>query len=111
MNQVSAVVPFGTPTGPNVQVIAQYQNQSSAPIAVTVVPAAPALFTLDSSGTGQAQASNQDGSTNSAATPAAVGSVLSLFGTGGGPTSPKEADGLLVASQDILSACKVVQYH
>ncbi len=97
--QVSAVVPFATPTG-SVQVLAEYQSQSSAPAAVTTAAAAPALFTLDSSGTGQAQANNQDGSPNSAATPAQVGSVISLFGTGGGPTSPKEADGLLVASQD-----------
>ena len=101
--QVSAVVPFATPIGPSVQVVAEYQSQSSAPVAVTVAAAAPALFTLDSSGTGQAQASNQDGSTNSASTPAAAGSVVSLFGTGGGPTSPREADGLLVASQDILT--------
>jgi uncharacterized protein (TIGR03437 family) len=107
-SQVSAVVPFATPVGPKVQILAQYQTQTSAPVSSPVAAAAPALFTADSSGTGQAQASNQDGSTNSAVTPAKVGSVLSLFGTGGGPTSPKEADGLLVAAQDGLTLPVIV---
>ena len=43
---------------------------------------APGVFTLDSTGKGQAVAMNQDGSINTAATPAAAGDVISLYVTG-----------------------------
>jgi uncharacterized protein (TIGR03437 family) len=55
---------------------------------------APALFTADSSGKGQAAASNQDGTVNGAAHPAKVGSYISLWLTGAGQTNPAGVDGL-----------------
>jgi uncharacterized protein (TIGR03437 family) len=39
---------------------------------------------------------NQDGSINSAAKPAAVGSIVSVWATGLGPVTPAQADGTLV---------------
>ena len=56
----------------------------SAPVTVATAAAAPALFTSDASGKGQAAAINQDNTVNGAATPGPAGSVVSLFGTGGG---------------------------
>jgi uncharacterized protein (TIGR03437 family) len=50
-------------------------------------PATPALFTANASGSGPAAALNQDGSLNTAANPAAPGTVIQLFGTGFGATS------------------------
>ena len=50
-------------------------------------PATPALFTANASGSGPAAALNQDGSINTAANPAAPGTVVQLFGTGFGATS------------------------
>jgi uncharacterized protein (TIGR03437 family) len=47
------------------------------------VAAAPGIFTVND-GTGQIAANNQDGSINSAANPAARGSVVSLYATGQG---------------------------
>jgi uncharacterized protein (TIGR03437 family) len=44
--------------------------------------ASPALFTANSSGSGQALAVNSDGSVNGASHPAAQGSVLTLFVNG-----------------------------
>ena len=41
---------------------------------------------------------NQDGSLNTPATPAAVGSTIVLFGTGEGQTSPPGVDGLLATA-------------
>jgi uncharacterized protein (TIGR03437 family) len=92
-NQVAAVVPFGI-TGPNAQVFVLYQGQSSAPITVPVVQAAPTIFTLDGSGSGQAAAGNQDGSINGANHPADAGTIVSLFATGFGQTNPPGQDGL-----------------
>jgi uncharacterized protein (TIGR03437 family) len=90
--QVAAVVPYSI-AGANVQVFVQYQGQSSAPVTVPVAAVAPALFTADSSGKGQAAASNQDGTVNGAAHPAKVGSYISLWLTGAGQTNPAGVDG------------------
>jgi uncharacterized protein (TIGR03437 family) len=58
-----------------------------------VAVAAPGLFTLDSTGGGQAAAVNQDGTINTSATPALIGTIISLFATGEGQTSPLGIDG------------------
>jgi uncharacterized protein (TIGR03437 family) len=76
--QLSAIIPPGV-TGANAQVVVQYQGLSSAPVGVPLTAASPALFTASTSGAGQALAVNADGSANSAAHPAAEGSVLTLF--------------------------------
>ena len=95
--QVAAVAPYGI-TGPSVQATVSYQGQSSVPATIQVVPSAPGLFTADGSGTGQAAATNQDGSVNSPSNPAPIGTVISLYATGGGQTSPVGLDGQVTTS-------------
>jgi uncharacterized protein (TIGR03437 family) len=90
--QVGAVVPYSV-AGSYVQVFVQYQGATSAPVALAVAAVAPALFTADSSGKGQAAASNQDGTLNGAAHPAKVGSYISLWLTGAGQMNPAGVDG------------------
>jgi uncharacterized protein (TIGR03437 family) len=58
-----------------------------------VSASAPGIFTLDGSGYGQAAALNQDGTINSAANPAAQGSIVSFFVTGVGSMRPLPVDG------------------
>jgi uncharacterized protein (TIGR03437 family) len=83
--QVAAVVPnLGSDS--QAQVTVSYEGRTSAPFKVDIVPAAPGVFTLDSSGKGQAAALNQDGSLNSASNAAKEGDAISLFATGTGPT-------------------------
>jgi uncharacterized protein (TIGR03437 family) len=94
--QVSAIVPYGV-SGSSVQVVAQYQGASSAPVAVPLALAAPALFTAIPTGKGQAAALNQDNSFNSATYPAAPGSVIVLYATGEGQTTPAGVDGKIAA--------------
>ena len=94
--QVAAVVPYEV-TGSSAQVTVTYQNQTSAPFPVTVASAVPALFTSNASGTGAVAALNQDSSVNSLTKPAAPGSVVVLFATGEGQTSPAGVDGKLAA--------------
>jgi uncharacterized protein (TIGR03437 family) len=93
-NQVAALVPFAT-SGASTQVSVFYQGQLSAPVAVPVAAAAPAIYTLDKSGQGQAAAVNQDGTNaiNGAAHPIKIGSYISLYITGAGQTNPPGADG------------------
>jgi uncharacterized protein (TIGR03437 family) len=91
--QIGVVAPYSI-AGSNVQVFVQYQGQTSAPVTLPVAPVAPALFTQDSSGKGQAAASNQDGTLNGASHPAKVGSYISLWLTGAGHTNPAGVDGM-----------------
>jgi uncharacterized protein (TIGR03437 family) len=79
--QLSAIIPSGV-TGANAQVVVQYQGLNSAAVSIPLTAASPALFTANSSGSGQALAVNADGSANGASHPAAQGSVLTLFVNG-----------------------------
>lgn len=82
--QVAAQVPDSLSTGA-AQLTVTYEGRTSASFPVQVTQFAPGVFTLDSSGKGQAVALNQDGSINTASAPSAVGSVISLYATGAGP--------------------------
>jgi len=96
-NQVSAVVPYGV-TAPTAQVTVTYQGQTSVPATIQVFAAAPGLFTADGTGAGQAAAINQDGTINSASNPAPIGTVISLYATGGGQISPAGVAGQVSTS-------------
>jgi uncharacterized protein (TIGR03437 family) len=99
--QCSAVVPYLAALKPVVNVQVEYQGVRSEPLQVAVAPAAPALFTIDMQGTGEAAMQNQDGRTlNSAGAPAHPGEVVVLWGTGEGVTEPPGVDGRLAV--DIL---------
>jgi uncharacterized protein (TIGR03437 family) len=95
--QVAAVVPYGV-TGSQVSIVVQYGGQPTAAFPLPLAASAPGLFSADSSGAGQALAINSDGTENSTAHPAASGSVITLFGTGEGQSSPAGVDGLLAAA-------------
>ena len=66
-----------------------------------MVAAAPALFTLDGSGLGQAGMLNQSGCCNSAANPAARGTLASLYATGEGQTRPRGQTGRVSAYDSV----------
>ena len=92
--QVSAIVPYAT-SGGTVSIYVVYNGQVSNSATAGVASTAPALFTADLSGKGQAAAiNNQDGSYNSASHPAPAGSYIQLYLTGGGQTLPGGQDGL-----------------
>lgn len=97
-NQINAFVPYevaGMKTA-NIRVVVDGAN--SATVTVPVASSAFGISTIDASGSGQAAILNQDGSVNSTANPAAQGSVITLFGTGEGVTTPALPDGALVLS-------------
>jgi uncharacterized protein (TIGR03437 family) len=95
--QVAVVVPYEV-SGATAQVTVSYKGQTSAAFPVTVAAAVPGLFTANSSGTGQAAALNQDTSGNSVTHPAPPGSVIVLFATGEGQTTPAGVDGKLAVA-------------
>jgi|SRR5579872_29166 len=93
VGQVSAIVPFGVAGQTNTQVQYEYQGIVSNTVSVPVKPTAPALFTLDSSGTGPGAILDASYNVNSAVNPVRKGDALLLFATGGGVTSPVSVDG------------------
>jgi len=100
--QVSAIVPFGIASRRSVELQVEYSGRLSNKVPLEVQPTAPGIFTMDSSGTGAGAILNQDYRPNGLDNPAAKGSVIILFATGGGVTSPESTDGRIavgIASQ------------
>lgn len=90
--EVGVVAPFGI-SRPATNVVVAYRGQSSPVFRIPVAPAAPALFAQDGTGGGQGAILNEDGSENSFEHPASLGSVVLLYGTGLGQTTPAGEDG------------------
>jgi len=91
--QVNAIVPYEvTSSGTaSVQVIAQ--GIQSGTWAVPVIPSSPSIFTFGAVGVGQGAIVNQDGSVNYETNPAARGTAIEIYATGGGQTSPLSSTG------------------
>jgi uncharacterized protein (TIGR03437 family) len=92
-SQVAAIVPYGI-SGSSAQVYITFLGQTSPAVTVQVAAASPALFSLNSSGQGQAAAVNQNGFINGPAHPANAGQYVLLYGTGFGQTNPPGQDGV-----------------
>jgi uncharacterized protein (TIGR03437 family) len=93
--QINAIVPYGVAGHPSTVVTVQYQGQTSSGMTVPVQAATPGIFSQDLSGAGPGAILNQDYSLNASLSPATAGSVIQIFSTGGGVTSPAQTDGVL----------------
>jgi uncharacterized protein (TIGR03437 family) len=70
-----------------------YRGVMSPGIELRITDAAPGIFTMNQSGSGQAAIINQNGSINSTSNPAAKGSIIVFYATGEGQTSPAGVTG------------------
>jgi uncharacterized protein (TIGR03437 family) len=95
--QINTIVPFGV-SGATTEFQVTYQGQPMAALSLPVDAASPAIFSSNGSGGGEGAILNQDGSVNSGTNPAAPGSVVALFATGGGLTTPASDDGALTTA-------------
>jgi uncharacterized protein (TIGR03437 family) len=93
--QVSAVVPYEMAFISNPSVWIEYAGQTSNAYQLTVTPAAPGLFAQNSAGSGPGAILNQDNSLNGPAHPAAKGSIVQVYMTGEGQTSPQGITGAI----------------
>jgi uncharacterized protein (TIGR03437 family) len=82
--QVCAIVPHEVAGKRTTNVVVEYQGLRSPPVTLAVIHSAPALFTLDASGKGQAAMLNDTGCCNSVRNPAVRGKPASLYATGEG---------------------------
>ena len=85
-NQITVIVPDGVMNGTHATVDVQNSGQTVASLTVAVDAVDPSLVTIAPTGLGQAAALNQDGSVNSAISPAPAGSIVTLFALGMGAT-------------------------
>jgi uncharacterized protein (TIGR03437 family) len=86
--QINVILPFNLNTTGEAGVTVTYNNLTSPSFNIPLVPADVQIFTANASGSGPGSILNQDYSDNTAANPAAPGSVVAVYGTGGGMVSP-----------------------
>lgn len=95
-NQVNTAVPCSLADRSSTQMVVHYLGAQSAPFTVPLSIAAPGIFTVNGSGSGQGAVLNQDYSLNGRSNPARRGSAVMIYATGV-PTSPC-IDGLIYQS-------------
>jgi uncharacterized protein (TIGR03437 family) len=103
--QINVIVPWEVAGRAQTDITVLYNGSTSTGVKYNVVNATPAFYTLNSTGAGQASALNSNYSINGPAagvvvggntiptTPAAAGSEIAIYGTGGGVTNPGGTDG------------------
>lgn len=106
--QLNAIVPYGIVPGPLVEIVLERNGASSEPLGLPATAQAPAIFTADGSGSGQAAVFNQDFTLNGPANPAERGSIVVFFATGEGETSPLGVDGLIAGAVPPRPAREIV---
>ncbi|MBI4877352.1 MAG: hypothetical protein HY822_22220 [Acidobacteria bacterium] len=94
--QVSAVVPYSVAGKTSTVMTVEYKGVKSNAVQLPVAAAAPAIFTLNASGSGPGAILNQNNTVNSTANPAARNQVIQIFATGEGETTPEGVDGRLM---------------
>jgi uncharacterized protein (TIGR03437 family) len=86
--QVNVIVPYEI-SGATVTDVQLQCNGNTIPAGgLPVAPSTPGIFTMNSTGQGAAAVLNEDNSLNAASSAAARGSIIQIFATGDGETSP-----------------------
>jgi uncharacterized protein (TIGR03437 family) len=101
--QVNAIVPFEIFSSGQVILQVGYKGILSPGVTVTMAASAPAIFTMNGTGSGQAVAVNLDGTVCDASHPATPGSYIIVYFTGGGATTPSGVTGSVAATTKRLS--------
>ena len=90
--QINCVVPYST-TGTTATIVVQNNGAGSNSVTVPLAASAPAVFSLDRSGSGPGAVLHADYSLVNAAQPAAAGETVLVFLTGMGAVNPAVPDG------------------
>jgi uncharacterized protein (TIGR03437 family) len=86
--QINAIAPAGLTVNGTTKVTVTYNDQQFGPAIAQVTFSSPGMFRMQIGLSAQAAAVNQDGTLNGPTNPAPRGSVVAVFGTGYGQTSP-----------------------
>ena len=104
--QINVTVPWEIAGQTRSDLVVEYNGNQSAPITLRVEDVSPAIYTLNSTGSGQAVALNQNytfnGPPGGATTPDGRGQVLILYATGGGVTNPPGTTGSVSSTTQLM---------
>jgi uncharacterized protein (TIGR03437 family) len=103
-NTIATIAPFALNASAQVAIQVGVNGVMSPVQNLAVAATAPGLFSLDSSGSGSGVILNADYSVNSAANPAAAGSVVMVYATGGGLTAGQNSTGRAASAAALLNA-------
>jgi uncharacterized protein (TIGR03437 family) len=108
--QINFQAPSLVPGSYPVTVTSASSGQEAASGSLTLVAAQPALFTITQQGAGQAAALNENNTPNAPGKEALAGSIIQLFGTGGGAfvNNPLEGRAATAATRTVLPATATV---
>ena len=96
--QVSAIVPYEMAPFASPTVLIKYVGQTSNGYLLTSATTVPGLFAQNSQGSGPGAILNQDNSVNGPGNAAAKGSIVQVFMTGEGATSPASVTGKITTA-------------
>ncbi len=105
--QVNFVVPQSVAGKRQVEIRLEQNGVLSEPVTAGVTAANPEIFALTVEG--QGAVFNQDYTVNSVSQPAKQESVVAIFATGGGVTSPPSVDGYIVQGEPLPKTVAKVQ--
>jgi uncharacterized protein (TIGR03437 family) len=95
--ETSVIVPYEVAAGSITTVVVEYQGVQSDPLTFKVTAAVPGIYTQNQQGFGPGAILNQNGVTvNGPGAPAPKGSIVSVYMTGEGQTSPPGVTGAIV---------------
>ncbi|MEO7145109.1 MAG: hypothetical protein ABI165_16550, partial [Bryobacteraceae bacterium] len=97
--QLNFIVPYETGSSGVAAIQAIWNGIQSASWGALLAASAPAIFTSAATGVGQGAVLNQDSSVNGPSNAAARGTVIQIFGTGAGQTTPASATGGVTGSR------------
>lgn len=92
-SEIGTIVPFDVAGKSTVAVRVEYKGVQSQTVDMQAAETAPGIFTLDGSPSGPGLISNDLYTINSQDNPAAEGSTVTIYWTGGGQTDPAGVDG------------------
>ena len=107
-NQLAVMVPYEVAGSSTAPLVVTYANSVSPPYIVKIAATAPGIFSSNASGTGNAAATNADGSLNGASHPAQPGSYVTFYLTGEGQTNPAGSDGNIATRESGIDASVAV---
>jgi uncharacterized protein (TIGR03437 family) len=97
--QTSVMVPYGIAGRPTTSIQVVYSGVPSAPLSYSVTAAAPGIYTQNQRGFGPGVILNSDNvSVNGPGAPAAPGSIVVVYMTGEGVTSPSSITGAIAGT-------------
>jgi len=99
--QINAIVPWELAGQPTAQVHVEYLGSATDTATIRLATSAPGIF-LQNFDSQQGAILNDDGTVNSAANPAKTGSVIAIYGTGGGSTNTPGITGAFWPSDSLI---------